>query len=136
MTGFLKALFGAKEETSRDVETLQVDTVPAAEPIHVTDQTFEEIVLGSDLPVLVDFWAPWCGPCRMIAPIIEELAQVFDGRATVAKVNTDESTGYASEFGIMGIPTLLFIKNGEEADRIVGFANRRTIEAKLSALVS
>lgn len=102
-----------------------------AEPVAVTDATFEEKVLRSQVPVLVDFWAPWCGPCRMIAPIVEELAREYDGRVQVAKVNTDNSPEWASRFGVYGIPTLILFKSGEEADRVVGVVPKKTLQQKL-----
>jgi len=90
------------------------------ELIHVSDSEFESRVLKSENPVLVDFWAPWCGPCRMIAPILEEVAGEMEDRLTVAKVNTDSDAEWASRFGIMGIPTMILFHNGREVDRLVG----------------
>ena len=90
------------------------------EPIHVTDATFEETVLKSSLPVVVDFWAPWCGPCRMVAPILEKIAREQEGKLVIAKVNTDEDPEWAGKFGVQGIPTMLFIANGKLVHRQVG----------------
>jgi len=84
-----------------------------SEPIHVTDAEFEDVVLKSAQPVIVDFWAPWCGPCRMIAPILEKVAQEQAGKLLVAKVNTDENPEWATRFGVQGIPTMLFVDKGE-----------------------
>ena len=92
-----------------------------AEPIHVSDATFEKAVLQSKLPVIVDFWAPWCNPCKMIAPILEKIAKDYDGKLIVAKVNTDESNEFAQKYGVQGIPTLLFVANGKVAYSIVGY---------------
>lgn len=89
-------------------------------PIAVSDASFESDVLQSDLPVLVDFWAPWCAPCRIVGPVVEEIAQDFDGKLKVAKVNTDENTSRANSLGIRGIPTLIVFKDGKEFDRVVG----------------
>ncbi|OOR99591.1 thioredoxin [Haemophilus paracuniculus] len=88
--------------------------------IQVTDATFEQEVLNADVPVLLDFWAPWCGPCRMIAPILDELADEFAGRAKVVKVNVDDNPETATKFGIRSIPTLLVFKNGEVVATQVG----------------
>ncbi len=90
------------------------------EPVHVSDAAFEKTVLQSSLPVIVDFWAPWCNPCRMVAPILDKLAKEFSGKLLVAKVNTDEDSDWASRFGVQGIPTMLFIANGKVIHRQVG----------------
>jgi thioredoxin 1 len=138
MAGFLKSLFGGKD----DSELSTADAVGAeaslsdAEPIHVTDDTFEELVLNSSMPTLVDFWAPWCGPCRMVAPIVEDLAKAYDGRALIVKVNTDENARMAGDLGIMGIPTLILFKDGQEVERVVGYAPRHVLEEKLNAALN
>lgn len=90
------------------------------EPIHVTDAAFEKTVLQSTLPVIVDFWAPWCGPCKMVAPTLEKLAREYAGKLVVAKVNTDENPEWAGRYGVQGIPTMLFVLNGKIAHRQVG----------------
>lgn len=90
------------------------------EPIHVTDAAFEKSVLESALPVIVDFWAPWCGPCKMVAPALENIAKDYDGKLLVAKVNTDENQEWASRYGVQGIPTMLFISGGKVIHRQVG----------------
>ncbi len=137
MVQFLKSLFGKKDAPVSAVEESQpVVRDSDAEPIHVTDETFEGEVLSAPLPALVDFWAPWCGPCRMIAPIVEDLAKAYDGRAVIAKLNTDENGQVAQRLGIMGIPTLILFKDGEEVDRVVGYAPRHVLEEKLNTLVN
>ncbi len=89
--------------------------------VNVTDVSFETDVLQSGMPVLVDFWASWCGPCKMVGPIVEELADDFAGKAKVCKLNVDENTKTAQAYGVMSIPTLILFKNGKEVDRVVGF---------------
>src|SRR5512143_3085951 len=91
-----------------------------SEPLHVTDAAFEKVVLKSTLPVIVDFWAPWCGPCRMVAPILEKIAKEKAGELVVAKVNTDEQQQWAGHYGVQGIPTMLFISNGKVVHKQVG----------------
>ena len=91
-----------------------------SEPIHVTDAAFEQTVLKNALPVIVDFWAPWCGPCRMVAPVLEKLATEQAGKLVVAKVNTDENPEWAMKYGVQGIPTMLFVMNGKIVHRQVG----------------
>jgi thioredoxin 1 len=91
-----------------------------SEPIHVTDTAFEHTVLQSSLPVVVDFWAPWCGPCKMVAPTLEKLAKEYAGQLIIAKVNTDENPQWATQFGVQGIPTMLFIMGGKIVHRQVG----------------
>jgi len=92
-----------------------------SKPADVTDATFDAEVLKSDRPVLVDFWAPWCGPCRMVAPLVEELADEYDGKVKFLKLNTDESVNTAAKYGIRSIPTLLMFKGGEAVDQVIGF---------------
>jgi len=102
----------------------------------VTDANFGAEVLNSSQPVLVDFWAPWCGPCRMIAPVIEELAGEFAGRAKVAKVDVDENPETAAAYAVRSIPTLLIFKQGKVVDQIVGAAAKKTLATKLAAHLS
>lgn len=105
-------------------------------PVHVSDEVFEQTVLKSELPVLVDFWAPWCGPCKMIAPAVEELAKEYNGKAVIAKVNTDDHPVWASRFGIMGIPTLIVFKGGKEFARVVGAVRKEVLKGKLEAALA
>ena len=107
-----------------------------AEPIHVTDAEFDSKVLKSPTTVIVDFWAPWCGPCRMVAPVLEKLAQEYDGKMIVAKVNTDDNPEYAMRYGVQGIPTMLFIRNGQIIDRLVGAGPYPMIKARLDKVLS
>lgn len=103
--------------------------------IHVTDTEFQEKVLDSQLPVVVDFWAPWCGPCRMIAPVLEEVAEDYEDKIVIAKVNTDENPQWAMDFGVQGIPTLLFIVNGEVIDQQVGASSAPALKARVSEFI-
>jgi len=104
--------------------------------IIVTDDNFEQDVLKSDVPVLVDFWAPWCGPCKMVAPIVEELAGEYDGKLKVGKLNTDENQGVAARYGIMSIPTLLIFKNGDVAEKIIGAQSKQAITARIESVLA
>lgn len=100
--------------------------------LEITDSSFQEVVLQSDKPVLVDFWAPWCGPCRMLSPVIEQLHNEFEGKAVIGKVNVDDNQQIAVEYGIRSIPTLLFFKNGELVDKLTGVFPKEVIAEKLS----
>ncbi|MGI6469118.1 MAG: thioredoxin [Syntrophomonadaceae bacterium] len=99
-----------------------------ADVINVNDNNFEKVVVQSELPVLVDFWAPWCGPCRMVGPIVEELAQDNQGRLQVAKLNVDENRMLSDRFNVRSIPTLVFFKNGQEIKRIVGAQGKAQLQ--------
>ena len=103
--------------------------------LEVNDSNFEEVVLKSEKPVIVDFWAEWCGPCRMIAPFMEEIAKEYEGRVVVAKCDVDNSVSVASKFGIRNIPTVLFFKNGKVADKQVGAVPKINFINKLNILL-
>lgn len=101
--------------------------------VEITDANFEEVVMNSDKPVLVDFWAEWCGPCRMVGPMVEELAKEYDGKAVVGKLNVDHNQEVSFKYGIRNIPTLLVFKNGEVVDKQVGVAPKTVLAGKLEA---
>ena len=104
-------------------------------PVHVSDAEFEATVLKSEIPVIVDFWAPWCGPCKVVAPMLDKIAQEQAGSLIVAKVNTDESSDWAGRYGVQGIPTMLFISNGKEIHRQVGALPERTLRSAVASFL-
>lgn len=108
----------------------------ATNVVVLSEANFQNEVISSPKPVLVDFWAPWCGPCRAIGPVVNELAQEFDGRAKVAKVNVDETPALAQRFGIQAIPTLLIFKDGRVVDQVMGAASKRDLAAKLDKVIA
>jgi thioredoxin 1 len=101
--------------------------------LEITDSNFEELVLKSEKPVLVDFWAEWCGPCRMVGPVVEEMSQEYNGKAVIGKVNVDLNSNISMNYGIRNIPTLLYFKNGQVVDKQVGVVPKSTLVAKLEA---
>ena len=106
-----------------------------AKPFEVTDASFKNEVLESDKPVLVDFWAPWCGPCRMVAPIVDELSDEYDGKVKFVKLNTDDNIQTASAYQIRSIPTLLVFKAGEPVGQIIGFRPKSDLKKRLDAVI-
>jgi thioredoxin 1 len=111
-------------------------TAAFKKPVVVTDATFQVEVFDSPVPVVVDFWAPWCGPCRMIGPVLERLAESYDGRLKIAKVNVDEHQQYAAQYGVQGIPTLLIVKNGQVVDRMVGALPEQALRQRIGSYVN
>lgn len=107
-----------------------------AKPLHLTDEMFESEVLQSDVPVLIDFWATWCGPCRMIAPIVEELSEEYEGKAKICKLDVDNNQNTAMQYGIRSIPTLLIFKGGEVVDSIIGAVPKQQIVERLESHIS
>ena len=103
--------------------------------IDVTDKDFEGEVIKSSLPVLVDLWAPWCGPCRMVAPVVEKLAEEYDGKFKFCRLNVDENPQTATRYSVMSIPTLIFFKGGEAVDTVVGAVPERTLKPKIDGLL-
>ena len=107
-----------------------------AQPINVSDDTFDDEVIKSEIPVLVDFWADWCAPCKMIAPVVEQLADEFDGKVKIAKMDIDSNTKVAAEYGIRGIPTLLIFNDGNPVDQVVGVVPKAVLTRKLEEVVA
>jgi thioredoxin 2 len=126
---------GQQAKCGKCGESFTASTDRLASPMAITDSTFSKEVLQSSIPVLVDFWAPWCGPCKMIAPTLEELAKDYAGQIKIAKLNTDENQQTAAQHKIQGIPTLLFVKNGQVVDQLVGAAPKPTLDNKIQQLL-
>ncbi len=104
--------------------------------VEITDQNFEQEVLSSDVPVLIDFWADWCGPCKMIAPAVEEIASEYEGKVKVGKLDVDSNPNVAARFGIRSIPTLLIVKDGKVAEQIIGAVPKKVITEKLDSVLA
>ena len=128
----LKRIMGNDKEDGPASET----KAPAVEPLHLNAEEFDAQISGSELPVVVDFWAEWCGPCHAIAPSIAKMAQEFNGRAVIAKLNADDHPEILMRYGIMGIPTLIYFKGGQEADRVVGMNSYSALKSKLERLLT
>lgn len=133
MANLFKNVFGSKPA---EAATTTSTSAPQVEPIHITDADFEELILKSDKPAIVDLWADWCGPCHMIAPSVTQLATTYEGRAVIAKLNVDENPDVPGRYNIMGIPTLLYFKDGKEVDRQVGVTGYSGLANKLEKLLA
>lgn len=128
----LKRIMGNDKEEGQAPEA----KTAAVEPLHLNAEEFDAQISGSELPVVVDFWAEWCGPCHAIAPSIAKMAQEYDGRAVIAKVNADDHPEILMRYGIMGIPTVMYFKGGQEVDRVVGLNPYGTLKSKLERLLA
>ena len=125
-----------RNKDKQETTPATAEAVNQIEPLHVTADEFQTLVLGSEIPAVVDFWAEWCGPCHMIAPSVAQLATEYNGRALVAKVNADEYPEILMNYGIRGIPTLLYFKGGEVVDSIVGVNSYKNIKNKLEQVLA
>ena len=132
--GLLKRMMGNDKEEAAQAATDSAKPA-SVEPRHLTDVEFDEVLQGGQ-PVVVDFWAEWCGPCHMIAPAVSALAAEYSGRLLVAKVNADEYPEIIARYGIMGIPTLIFFKGGQEVDRVIGFTQLGVLKARAEKVLA
>jgi len=133
MANLFKRILGEKQPVAAPTDGAVEESI---EPIHVSDGDFDQVVLQAGKPAVVDFWADWCTPCHMIAPSVQDLAETYDGRAVVAKLNVDENPGVADRYGIRGIPTLLFFKGGKVVDQQVGVVGYAQLASKLEKLLA
>lgn len=128
-----KKLMGTDKEETQPAEAANT---PVAEPVHLTAEEFERQLRDSEVPVVVDFWAEWCGPCHAIAPSVAKMAQEYQGRVFVGKIDADEYPDIVSRYGIMGIPTLIYFKGGQEVDRVIGMNPYGTLKTKLERVLA